>query len=160
MHRATPWCRPYRRTWFAERSQRCACCKLRGLCAELDEKQLRWDNRGLLMAEKELLIESNTLFDDMIKKLDDFPDLSRNLQAMLYEGESFTFNPDNRIFNLARMFGYVRPNENGKAVISNRIFETRLYNYFSSLEEISKSINRDLLIKAGSSRMAKSIWNI
>ncbi len=89
------------------------------------------------MAEKELLIESNTLFDDMIKKLDDFPDLSGNLQAMLYEGESFTFNPDNRIFNLARMFGYVRPNENGKAVISNRIFETRLYNYFSSLEETS-----------------------
>ena len=124
------------------------------LCQILDEKQLRWDNRGLLMAEKELLIESNTLFDDMIKKLDDFPDLSENLQAMLYEGESFTFNPDNRIFNLARMFGYVRPNENGKAVISNRIFETRLYNYFSSLEETSRiyksgSIDKSQFVKDG-----------
>ena len=88
------------------------------------------------MAEKELLIESNTLFDDMIKKLDDFPDLSGNLQAMLYEGESFTFNPDTRIFNLAR------------------IFETRLYNYFSSLEETSRiyksgSIDKSQFVKDG-----------
>ena len=124
------------------------------LCQILDEKQLRWDRAGFLEAEKILLNERNTLFDDMIKKLDDFPELSKTLQAMLYEGESFTFNPDNKFFNLAKMFGYVRPNENGKAVISNRIFETRLYNYFSSLEETSGiyksgSIDKNQFIKDG-----------
>jgi hypothetical protein len=36
------------------------------------------------------------------------------------------------------MFGFIKPNANGKAMISNRIFETRLYNYFSSKEESSK----------------------
>ena len=107
------------------------------LCQILDEKKLRWEKEGFLEALKVLYLENNTLFDDMIKKLDDFPELSNVLQSILYKGEMFTFNPDNKIFNLAKMFGYLRPNISGKAIITNRIFETRLYNYFSSKEESS-----------------------
>ena len=124
------------------------------LCMILDEKKLPWDREGFLQAERLLLIENNTLFDDMIKKLDDFPELSNILQAILYQGEAFTYNPDNKVFNLAKMFGYIFPNSKGKTSISNRIFETRLYNYFSSKEESSSifsagSIDKNQFIKDG-----------
>ena len=109
------------------------------LCQILDEKKLRWDKEGFLAALKILYLEKNTLFDDMMKKLDDFPELSNMLQAILYRGESFTYNPYNKAFNLAKMFGYIFPNANGKVVISNRIFETMLYNYFSSKDESFKN---------------------
>ena len=108
------------------------------LCQILDEKKLCWDKEGFLEATKVIYLENNTIFDDMLKKLDDYPELSNMLQAMLFLGKLFIFNPDNKVFNLARMFGYIKPNANGKAVISNRIFETRLYNYYSSKEESSK----------------------
>ncbi len=108
------------------------------LCQILDEKKLRWDKDGFLEATKVLYFENNTIFDDMQKKLDDFPELSNTLQGILFLGKPFTFNPDNKALNLARMFGFIKPNADGKAVISNRIFETRLYNYFSSKEESSK----------------------
>ena len=105
------------------------------LCQILDDKKLRWDKKGFLEATKIIYMENNTIFDDMQKKLDDFPELSDTLQAILFRGKTFTYNPDNKIFNLAKMFGYIKPNAKGKAVITNRIFETRLYNYFSSKEE-------------------------
>ena len=124
------------------------------LCQLLDEKQFCWDKEGFLTAVKILLNEQNTLFDDMTKKLNDFPELSKILESMLYQGETFTFNTDNKVFNIAKMFGYVRPNQTGRAVVSNRIFETRLYNYFSSKEESSKiftsgSIDKNQFIKDG-----------
>ena len=129
------------------------------LCQLLDEKKLQWNKEGFLSALKILLMENNTLFDDMMKKLHDFPELSNVLQAILYNGEQFTYNPDNKIFNLAKMFGYIRPDDYGKTTISNRIFETRLYNYYSSLEESSKiftsgSIDRNQFIKDGEIDMA------
>ncbi len=124
------------------------------ICQILDEKKLQWNKTGILNALKVLYIENNTLFDDIIKKLNDFPELENVLQSILYQGESFTFNPDNIVFNLARMFGYIRPNAKGKASIANRIFETRLYNYFSSKEESSSlfsagSIDKNQFIKDG-----------
>ena len=108
------------------------------LCMILDEKIKHWDKEGILKAERWLLSERNTLFDDLIKKLDNFPELSKTLQAILYNGEKYTYTPDHKTFNLAKLFGYIRNNDHGIVVISNRIFEMRLYNFFSSKEESSK----------------------
>ncbi len=58
---------------------------------------------------------------------------------MLFYGKEFTFNPDNRILNIAAMFNYIT-NINGKVKISNRIIETRLYNLFMSEEEMTNSL--------------------
>ena len=49
------------------------------------------------------------------------------LYELLYEGQSFPYNTDEEIMDIARMFGYIRECD-GKVMISNRIFETRLYN--------------------------------
>ena len=50
--------------------------------------------------------------------------------------------------DIATMFGFVK-NQNGKVVIANRIFETRLYNYYlSTVEMQSKDIyDKSLLDK-------------
>ena len=42
-----------------------------------------------------------------------------------------SFSIDNPIINKGYMFGYFK-NVNGRVKISNRIFQQRLYNYFSS----------------------------
>ena len=52
-------------------------------------------------------------------------------------GKEISYNPDNENISVAMMYGFVKP-LNGKVVIANRIFETRLYNYFLSSAEMSE----------------------
>ena len=48
-------------------------------------------------------------------------------------GEYKVFNIDDPIVKLESMFGYIkREDGNGKVIVSNRIFETRISNYFIS----------------------------
>ena len=46
---------------------------------------------------------------------------------------------DDPIVNLGSMFGYIK-NENGRAVVTNRIFETRISNYFISKDSNTSPI--------------------
>jgi hypothetical protein len=88
-----------------------------------------------LNAVKILLDEKNTFFDDLNKKLDDFPKMNVMLKEILYYGNSVPFNIDDKIISIAVMFNYV-VNSNGRVKISNRIIETRLYNKFMSGEKM------------------------
>lgn len=92
--------------------------------------------KGLLAAEKILLMEKNTLFDSLINKLTDYPKLRELLYSMLFMGERVVFNAHNDLIQLASMFGFVK-NVNGAIQVANRIFETVLYNLFLSEEEVS-----------------------
>ena len=110
------------------------------VCQLIDKQNFSWDKDGIISAIKLILNErNNTFFSDLVKKLDDFPDIKRMLKDMLFYGKEFTFNPDNRILNIAAMFNYIT-NINGKVKISNRIIETRLYNLFMSEEELTNSL--------------------
>lgn len=119
------------------------------LCKLLDEKVARtekfpdrsaaWTGEGFQEALRLLLTESNTLFDDLRKKLFDYPNLRRMLYELLYGGQSFPYNTDDEILDIASMFGYIKECE-GKVMVSNRIFETRLYNLFVSEERIHSAI--------------------
>ncbi len=106
------------------------------LCKLIDEKKLGWDKDGVLEAVKILLVDDNTFFDDLIKKLDDYPQMNTMLKEILYYGNSIPFNIDNKIINISRMFNYI-DNNNGRVKISNRIIETRLYNKFMSDEKLA-----------------------
>lgn len=98
-----------------------------------------WTREGFLEAVKMLLLESNTLFDDMVKKLADFPELKQALYSILFRGERVPYNAYNHAINLGVMFGFIeKMKENGSIAISNRIFETQLYNMFIS-EELLES---------------------
>ena len=98
------------------------------------DKKAAWTKNGFLEAVKQLLSEPNTLFDDMRKKLSDHPGMRKMLYELLYEGRSFPYNIDDRVMDIAKMFGYIK-NCDGKVIVANRIFETRLYNLFVSEEQ-------------------------
>ena len=49
------------------------------------------------------------------------------------------YNPLNPAIEMAEMFGFIK-RENDTAVISNRIFETVLYNYFLSEEFLNSKM--------------------
>ncbi len=78
------------------------------------------------------------MFDDMRKKITDYPELRKMIYAILFRGETYPYNPDNSAMDIGSMFGFITERD-GQAVIANRIFETRLYNLFLS-EEMTKSI--------------------
>lgn len=102
---------------------------------ELEEtkKENAWTEQGVLLVVKNLLKESNTLFEDMVKKLDDNKELRQMLYAVLFNGKSIPYNPDSQAINLGTMLGFIKE-DNGIVAVANRIFETRLYNLFLSEE--------------------------
>ena len=104
------------------------------ICLIMDENKLPWNRNGVLNAVNSLLKEGNTLFDDMAKKLNQFPKMSQILHAILYQGLRVPYNYYDKEINLASMFNIVYDN-NGATAVKCRIFETWLYNYFSSSEK-------------------------
>ena len=88
-----------------------------------------WTKEGFLAAEKLLLQEKNTLFDDFARKLEEYPSLKALLRKLLFLGEDTSFNVYEQAQSQAQMFNYIR-NEGNHVVVANRIFETWLYNLF------------------------------
>lgn len=107
------------------------------LCQLLDELD-DWCHEGLLNAVKVMLNERNTLFDDMIKKIEQFPELKSLLKEYLFSGISRKYNPDNQAFQLAEQFNIINTSCFGSFSISCRIMETRIYEYFMSEEKDSE----------------------
>lgn len=110
------------------------------LC-QLMEAQQDWSKSGFLKAVKNLLVERNTLFDDMNKKLEQFPEMRLLLENILYKGERVPFTLSSRYIEIAAMFGFI-VNREGAVAISNRIFETLLYEKFVTDDMLSTTKNR------------------
>lgn len=106
---------------------------------EFADKASAWTRKGFLAAVKILLQEKNTLFESLVNKLSDYPELREMIYKMLFSGETITFNVFNPAIDIASMFGFVK-NVCGKLCIANRIFETLLYNLFTSEEEVNNKI--------------------
>ncbi len=96
---------------------------------EFPDKAPAWKREGLLAAIKLLLKEPSTLFDDITKKLLDYPQLKEMLQNILFGGFDFPFKRETPIIDLGVTFGFFK-DKNGITAISNRIFETQLYDMF------------------------------
>lgn len=98
-----------------------------------------WTHNGFLEAEKLLYNQRMPLFESLINKLEDNEKLRNLLYSVLFNGRSILFNIDDAIINNAMMYGFIK-NRSGKLTIANRIFETRLYNWFISLEQTENAI--------------------
>lgn len=115
------------------------------LCQLMDEEvfvdqkdydiKMAWTKEGFLEAVKLLLFEKNTLFESLINKLYDYPKLKNILYSLLFYGKKISYSPYVEAVDIASMFGFIK-NENGFIKISNRIFETRLYNMFLTSDEM------------------------
>ena len=97
-----------------------------------------WTKDGVLEAVNILLNEKNTLFDSMIGKLEAYPELKAMIYTLLFQGQNIVYNPDDEVIGLTMMFGFVRMDGNFVR-IANRIFETRLYNFFLTSPQMQGS---------------------
>ena len=117
------------------------------LCQLIDEKVSKafrslseaWTRQGMDEAVKLLLEEDNTLFQSVTGKLSNFPKLRASIRSILMEGTRLTWNPDQEDIVQMQMYGLIR-NDHNTVRVSNRIFETRLYNLFLSDEELKANV--------------------
>ncbi len=90
-----------------------------------------WTKDGFDEAIKLILTEKNTLFESLTVKLINYPELRDALYSVLMEGTRITYNPMQESILQMEMYGFI-VNEGGVIAVSNRIFETLLYNLFLS----------------------------
>ena len=98
-----------------------------------------WTKEGLDEAVRLLLAEDNTLFQSITGKLSNYPDLETSIRSILMEGVRLTYNAQQESIRQMQMYGLIR-NDHGVVAISNRIFETMLYNLFLSDEELKANV--------------------
>ena len=111
-------------------------CQLidRQVRVQLGGLEKAWTRQGMDEAVKLILSERNTLFDSLISKVNNYPDIRAALRRILIEGSRLTYNGYQEEISQLQMYGFIK-NEGGTVRISNRIFETLLYNMFLSDEE-------------------------
>lgn len=110
------------------------------ICKLMDEQiagGALWTTEGILEAVKIIIKGPNTLYDDMIKHVIEYPALYTMLDNILFKGEYYPYQVYDKSVDIGRMFGFIVENQ-GSVAIANRIFETQLYNYFI-MAELQKS---------------------
>ncbi|AJA47861.1 hypothetical protein CPAST_c17910 [Clostridium pasteurianum DSM 525 = ATCC 6013] len=134
------------------------------LCKIIDEKimdikQLKWDKEYMDRAVKELLKDSNTNFDSLIKNVENNIALKELIKKITVDGSEITYNKDNPTINLGVIYGIFK-DEQGKLKLHNRIYEQKIYDYMSSLIETSTNLSfynerSEFIKKDGSLDIAK-----
>lgn len=118
------------------------------MCQIIDERlipdkfdclQKAWTRDGIDEAVKMILYGNNTLFESLSGKLDNYPNLRKILKGILMEGISIPFNNYQEDLSQMKMYGFIC-DRNGAVAVSNRIFETFLYNLFLSDEIMDNNI--------------------
>lgn len=118
------------------------------------DKAAAWTKQGFLEAVRILLSEKNTLFESLVGKLTDYPQLQQTLYSLLFGGESIVYNVFDETLNIAIMFGFVKK-QGGNIAVSNRIFEILLYNYFLTTADAQNTS----IFKAASNNKSQFICN-
>ncbi len=118
-------------------------CKLLDECVagskDYPDRSSAWTRNGFQEAVHILLKEKNTLFESMIHKLSDYPQLRSMLYMLLFGGKTIPYTPLNSSIQIAEMFGFIKQDGDNVAVTS-RIFETVLYNHFLSEELLNNKM--------------------
>ncbi len=104
------------------------------ICQIIDAEHYTWNKDGVLRAANKILNEGSTLFDDIVKKLDQFPELEHTIRGILFEGSRYQFNYYDKATNLAMMFSFIKRKE-GAFAVACRLFEVWFYDYFISQEK-------------------------
>ena len=113
------------------------------LCQIIDEKiyemdKMPWKITDIQEAVKILLEEKNTLFDSLIKNLENNKELYDYIEDIIVRGNDKSFNNYNPVIEVGSIYGYLK-NNNGKVAITNKIFGEMIYNYMVSKIENSYS---------------------
>jgi hypothetical protein len=103
------------------------------------EKQSIWTPYGVNMAVKEILKTNNTLFDDLIKNIENNKDFKELVIDILLYGRQISYVLSNKAISLGSMFGII-DKKDGICCISNTIFETYIYNHLIIEQELDKKV--------------------
>ncbi len=108
-----------------------------------------WTEFGMDEAVRRLLSETNALFDSLMGKLHNYPELRGKLRALLMRGEQIGYvSYDNEQQQLL-MYGFTRV-EHNRLVVANRVFEMLLYVFFLGESEADPGLR----VAAGADRSA------
>jgi hypothetical protein len=111
------------------------------LCQLIDEKlDQDWTMAGIEKAVKLLISEQNTLFDDMVKNMEMYPDIYHFTYALLILGEEKRESLLDPIIQRGLMFSFYRIAD-GKVLIANQIFAKVLTDYFLSKDDTTEKNN-------------------
>lgn len=97
-----------------------------------------WTPVGVGEAVRRMLEDSNTLFDSLHKQILENEELEKLIRRILFAGERFSYSPAVLPMEDAVMHGFVTKKK-GAITIANRIFETRLYNYYLTVDEMKST---------------------
>ncbi|MDP4146709.1 MAG: AAA-like domain-containing protein [Bacillota bacterium] len=104
------------------------------ICKNIDEYLERdWTVKGLEKAIKMTLNEHNTLFDDVIKNLENYEEIKAAVNEILVKGRHISYNPF--VYEKGIMYGIFSERE-GSLAIHNTIFEALLYDYLIAQKEL------------------------
>ncbi len=104
------------------------------LCKNIDEYLDRdWTPKGLEASIKMTLNEKSTLFDDVIKNIENNPEIKALVYEILVEGKEINYNPD--AYEQGMMYG-ILAEKKGKILLHNKIFEERIYNYMLAQQDM------------------------
>jgi hypothetical protein len=124
------------------------------ICQAIDEELGKnWSLAGVTDAVKIILSEKNTLFDSITKNLENNEELFNFTYDILIGGIQKGFQIDNPVVNAGVTCGIFK-NKNSAVALSNRIFETRLYDYLISKDESGgkrqiAGVTKEEIIKQG-----------
>jgi len=112
------------------------------ICKVIDEHLKDWTTGGVRRAVKLILKEEIPLFDSLIKNLDANKELADLLYNIIIMGRKWIFNIHDEATNLGFRYGYF-VEQNGKLVVSNKIFEACLLNYLTTKKarEVLSNLN-------------------
>lgn len=110
------------------------------LCKNIDEYLDKgWTPQGLEESVRMTLKERSTLFDDIIKNIENHEDTKAVIYEMLIEGRSISYNAF--AYETGLMYGLFAEKD-GKLVIHNKIFEEMIYNYLLEQKNIRDLVAR------------------
>lgn len=104
------------------------------ICKNIDEYlDKNWTIDGIHKSIKMTLNEHNTLFDDVIKNIENYDEIKTVVYKILVEGQQISYNPF--VYEKGLMYG-ILSGEQGVLVMHNKIFETLLYEYLIAQKDI------------------------
>ena len=94
-----------------------------------------WTTGGIRRAVQKLLGETNTLFDDIFKNIENNAELSEMLYDLLIRGDVQPYVAYDSTVSIGLRYGFITSaGDSGKLVIANKIFEALITNYFVSID--------------------------
>lgn len=118
------------------------------VCLWIDERLFKteelpdcWSKDGVRIAVREILKSTNTLFDDVVKNIENNMKFRRFVEGILLEGSQIPYKLSNPEINLGVTFGIIAE-ESGICKISNIIFESYIYDHLITGKLMEKQILR------------------